>query len=191
LVLSHNKFMVLDANGASPRVVTGSMNWTGAGGDANDENTLIIHDGETAAQYLAAYLELWNALGDHTMCDTGPGGDYFVFVPLVTTPAGVGITTIHHDGSGTNEPDEYVEFRNGSGAAVELAGWTLRDEAGATFTFPSFLMQPDQICRVYTNEVHADSCSFSFGSGTAIWNNGGDFAYLRDSSGAVIDQYCY
>jgi phosphatidylserine/phosphatidylglycerophosphate/cardiolipin synthase-like enzyme len=195
----HNKFMVVDANGASPRVITGSMNWSRAGGSANDENTLIIHDGETAQQYLAAYEELWDALGDHTLCIATAGQDFAVFVPLVLQlqltppPAGsVVITDIFYDGvKGSAEPDEYVEIRNSGNAAVQLQGWTLMDEAEHTFVFPAFLMQPGQTCRVYTNEDHPEWCGFSYGRGSAIWNNDGDCAYLRDSGGVLVDSYCY
>jgi len=52
-------------------------------------------------------------------------------------------------------------------------------------------MQPGQVCRVYTNEYHPEWCGFSFGSGSAIWNNSGDCAYLRDSEGRLIDTFCY
>jgi hypothetical protein len=27
--------------------------------------------------------------------------------------------------------------------------------------------------------------------GAAIWNNTGDCAYLRNSSGTLVDEYCY
>jgi hypothetical protein len=65
------------------------------------------------------------------------------------------------------------------------------DEAEHTFVFPAFLMQPGQTCRVYTNEDHPEWCGFSYGRGSAIWNNDGDCAYLRDSGGVLVDSYCY
>jgi phosphatidylserine/phosphatidylglycerophosphate/cardiolipin synthase-like enzyme len=79
----HNKFMVIDAGGAAPRVVTGSMNWSGAGGAANDENTLIIHDGAVAQAYLSAFQELYDALEMETLCGVGGGGGTPVYLPLV------------------------------------------------------------------------------------------------------------
>jgi phosphatidylserine/phosphatidylglycerophosphate/cardiolipin synthase-like enzyme len=78
----HDKFMVIDPGGTDPVVVTGSMNWSASGTNANDENTLIIHDAETAAAYLAAFQTLYNALGDETLC-TG-GAAYQVFLPWVS-----------------------------------------------------------------------------------------------------------
>ena len=45
----HNKLMVLDAGGADPRVVTGSLNWTAAGDERNSENIVILHDARGGA----------------------------------------------------------------------------------------------------------------------------------------------
>ena len=44
----HDKFAVIDVNGADPVVITGSYNWTASGADDNDENTLIIHNPQVA-----------------------------------------------------------------------------------------------------------------------------------------------
>jgi hypothetical protein len=92
---------------------------------------------------------------------------------------------------GRQEPDEYVEIRNDDARAIQLSRWTLRDEANHVFTFPGFVTQPGQVCRVYTNEYHPEWCGFSYGSGSAIWNNSGNCAYLRDSTSVLIDTYCY
>jgi len=102
------------------------------------------------------------------------------------------ITSIFYDGvQGPAEPDEYVEIRNDDTVAIQLSGWTLRDEANHVFTFSSHVMQPGQVCRVYTNAYYSESCSFSYGSSSAIWNNSGDCAYLQDSAATLIDTYCY
>jgi hypothetical protein len=65
------------------------------------------------------------------------------------------------------------------------------NEARQDFVFPAMELQPGQSCRVYTNEVHPDTCGFSFGSGREIWNNGGDCGYLYDASAAEVSRYCY
>ena len=44
---------------------------------------------------------------------------------------------------------------------------------------------------VNINHVHPEWCGFSYGSGSAIWNNGGDCADLRESGGGLVDTYCY
>jgi competence protein ComEC len=131
--------------------------------------------------------------------------DFLVFLPLAARMAGsvptetppgttgnVVITDLFYDGvKGRQEPDEYVEIRNDDDRAIQLSGWTLRDSQDHVFTFPDHVMEPDQVCRVYTNEVHPEWCGFSYGSGSAIWNNSGDCAELRDGYGDTVDSYCY
>ncbi len=122
---------------------------------------------------------------------------------------GIVIGTIHYRGEiKPNEPDEYCEIRNDGLEAVDLAGWRLNagsdgnvlsnakgnvlsNAKGQDMTFPSFLIQPGQVCRVYTNEVHPETCGFSFHSPGALWNNGGDCARLYDAGGALVAQSCY
>ena len=58
----HHKFAVIDVHGVDPRVITGSYNWTSAGAETNDENTLIIHDAATAQAYYQEYLRLYQAI---------------------------------------------------------------------------------------------------------------------------------
>lgn len=101
------------------------------------------------------------------------------------------IVYIFYDGTGSREPDEYVVIRNDDTRSIQLAGWTLRDIANHVYTFPNFVIQPGQTCRVYTNEYHPEWCGFNYENGWAIWNNSGDCAYLRNSAGAEIDSYCY
>ena len=101
------------------------------------------------------------------------------------------ITTIYYDPPGSEEPGEFVEICNDDTHSIQLAHWTLRDEAYHIFTFPNFIIQPDQVCRIYTNENHPEWCGFNYHSGAGIWNNTGDCGYLRDASNTLIDEYCY
>lgn len=103
----------------------------------------------------------------------------------------VQIISIFYDGSGDYEPDEYVVIQNKDANPIQLQNWTLRDIANHIYTFPSFVIQPNQTCRVYTNQSHPETCNFNYGSGTAIWNNSGDTAYLRNSANILIDTYSY
>ena len=113
-------------------------------------------------------------------------------VPAPPAPTGrVEIRNIFVDGAGSSEPDEYVLIENDDSFPIQLNNWTLRDEANHIFTFPSFVIQPNQQCRVYTNENHPEWCGFNYGSASAIWNNSGDTAYLRDSNGTLIDDFNY
>jgi len=111
--------------------------------------------------------------------------------PPPATTGDVEISNIFYIGTGPGEPNEYVEIENVDTVPVQLMNWTLRDEANHIFTFPSFVIQPSQKCRVYTNEDHPESCGFSYGSSSAIWDNAGDTAYLRDGNGTLIDDISY
>lgn len=110
--------------------------------------------------------------------------------PMVPTGA-VEIVTIFYDGLGSTEPDEYVEIHNTTGQAIQLQNWTLSDASNHVYTFPAFLLQVNQTCRIYTNENHPEWCGFNYSSGTSIWNNSGDHAYLREVGGNLVDDYGY
>lgn len=114
------------------------------------------------------------------------------FTPTPNPALGnIDITSISYNGSGSTEPDEYVVIKNIDTHAIQLGSWTLRDSANHIYTFPTFLIAPQQICRVYTNQSHPEYCGFNYGSNTAIWNNSGDCAYLRNAQGTQVDQFCY
>jgi micrococcal nuclease len=147
----------------------------------------------TAAQQeaQAAGRGLWSATPTPEAAPTQPPQPT---APPAAAPANVTIDTIFFNGAaGRNEPDEYVELRNAGAVAVQLAGWRLHDEGVKhSYIFPSFELQPGQACRVYTNEDHPEWCGFNFGNtGSAIWNNGGDCAYLYGAQGEEVARYCY
>lgn len=56
----HAKSAVIDGR----TVIAGSMNWTGAGEDKNDENTVILSSTKLAAQYEAWFERVWNRIPD-------------------------------------------------------------------------------------------------------------------------------
>jgi hypothetical protein len=120
--------------------------------------------------------------------------DNFSITTLTQNPllsGSVEIQDIFQFGTGSSEPDEYVEIRNDDSSPIQLNNWTLEDEEHHVFKFPPFVIQPNQTCRIYTNEYHPEWCGFRYESGSAIWNNGGDTATLRDANGTLIDDYSY
>lgn len=115
-----------------------------------------------------------------------------------TTPAGtsnVQITFIFYDGLVPRvESDEYVEMTNLGQAPQDLADWVLVDisEGYPSFTFPSYVLAPDESIRVYTNEYHSEWGGFSFGYGKAIWNNTDpDIAALYNAQGQEVSRRSY
>jgi hypothetical protein len=71
-----------------------------------------------------------------------------------------------------------------------MAGWNLyAGDPGQDFYFPDFMLKAGAEVRVYTNRDVPGS--FSFGRGSAIWNNDGDSGYLYDPQGTEVSSYCY
>lgn len=109
----------------------------------------------------------------------------------VPEPVGLRLGELNYDGEvPRSESDEFIEVIN-EGAALNLAGWVLADGGGSRFVFPDHVMEPGDRCRVYTNEVHPETCGFSFGSNQGIWGNSGDVAILIDPQGVEVERQCW
>ena len=61
----HHKYAVVDASypDDNPVVITGSSNWSNAGEESNDENTLLIFDDKIANQYMQEFKKRYNEAG--------------------------------------------------------------------------------------------------------------------------------
>jgi hypothetical protein len=105
--------------------------------------------------------------------------------------ADVQITFIEYDPPGSDVEGEYVRIENLGGSVADMSDWTLRDEANKVFTFPAFTLSPGAAVQVWTKGGTDTVTDLYWGSGSAIWNNTGDCAYLRDSGGTAVDTYCY
>lgn len=103
----------------------------------------------------------------------------------------VRITYIEYNPPGSDVEGEYVLIQNFTGSLVNMTNWTLRDQAGNTFTFPPFPLSPGASVRIWTKSGTNTAQDLYWGRGTAVWNNDGDTAYLRDSLGALIHTYSY
>ncbi len=79
----HHKLMVIDAAGSDPTVITGSLNWTAAADNRNSENTVIVHDGATAATVAAGFQGMWDGIGAAPCVEEGPGPAGRLFLPVV------------------------------------------------------------------------------------------------------------
>lgn len=156
--------------------------------------TTIFISGVRAAASYTTYLPIVLVASTPTPAPTITPTPTQPSITPTSPPTNTGfidIIDIFYDGAGSSEPDEYVEIKNADNHPIQVQGWTLRDNANHVFTFPNFVMQPGQVCRVYTNQNQPQWCSFNYGSGSAIWNNTGDCATLRNSSNQQVDQYCY
>ncbi len=85
-----------------------------------------------------------------------------------------------------------MEIVNEGSEAVNLEGYSLKDEATHIYTFPALTLQPGATVRLYSGRGQDDASSLYWGLvGEAVWNNGGDSAFLRDSGGNLVDDYTY
>lgn len=90
-----------------------------------------------------------------------------------------------------NLNDEWVEVQNTGPAAVDLTGWGVRDESSShRFRFPErFQLGPGATVRIRSGCGTASATElFWCTSGSAIWNNDGDTAFLLDPTGNIVDR---
>jgi len=61
----HHKYGIVDPfnDGSDPMVITGSHNWSSSAENDNDENTLIIHDGAIARQFVQEFSNRYKESG--------------------------------------------------------------------------------------------------------------------------------
>lgn len=114
------------------------------------------------------------------------------------------ITCIHFDASGND-----AKNKNGEWVVLEaledtdMSGWMLRDEADHAYQFPDgFFIKEGETARVYTGSedepIGDTGCGenpdhelfWNFGR-SAIWNNSGDVAYVRDAAGITSTECRY
>jgi micrococcal nuclease len=112
-------------------------------------------------------------------------------------PPDLQIVSVEYDAPGddnVNQNGEWVEISNADDVPVDLTGWVLKDEwATDRFAFPvGFTLQPDATVRVYTGcgADTADSLYWCV-SGSAVWNNSGDSAFLFDPNGNIVYSLSY
>jgi competence protein ComEC len=105
------------------------------------------------------------------------------------------IEKINADAAGDdreNLEDEYVVFRNSGDETLDLSGWTVEDEVGATYTFPEgTTLAPGERGTLHTGSGTDTATDLYWGSGSPVWNNGGDTVIVRNSQGDVVRQETY
>lgn len=105
------------------------------------------------------------------------------------------ITAIQADAPGDdreNPNGEWVEITNEGSDAVNLAGFTLKDQANHIYTFGDFSAEAGITFRLYTGQGQNTATDLYWGFvGESVWNNGSDAAFLRDNQGALVDTYAY
>ena len=93
-------------------------------------------------------------------------------------------------GSNTSLNAEYFQLKNFTTRTVNLYGWTVRDATGYTYRFSSsYYLRPGCTVTIRTGKGTNTSTTRYWGRTWYVWNNTGDKAYLRTSTGTLAD-YC-
>jgi competence protein ComEC len=100
------------------------------------------------------------------------------------------VARIHADAAGNdneNLNDEYVVFENTGSQSIDLGGWTVRDAAGHTYTFPAgFTLAPGAEVTLYTGSGEDSATALYWGADGAVWNNAGDTITVETDTGSTI-----
>jgi competence protein ComEC len=105
------------------------------------------------------------------------------------------IQTIHADAAGDdreNLNDEYIVFENTGDEALALGSWTVEDEVGKQYTFPTeFTLEPGATVTVRTGSGTDTETELYWDAGSPVWNNGGDTVIVRTSEGerVLMEEY--
>jgi hypothetical protein len=111
--------------------------------------------------------------------------------PLSPGPRTISIAEINYNPPGPDLQMEYVAIKNDTSAAINMGAWTLRDAANHVFTFPPFVLGSGFGVFVWTKAGANDAENLFWGRRATVWNNAGDTAILRDSSGNEIARFIY
>jgi len=95
-----------------------------------------------------------------------------------------------------NLNDEYVTIRNKCSYPIDMSSWVVRDSSGYhSYVFPSVTLHEESYLTLYTGTgTNTPSALFwgrTSGDYAAVWNNGGDTLFLRDSEGNLVLMYTY
>ena len=104
------------------------------------------------------------------------------------------VETIHADAAGDdreNLNDEYVTFRNAGDGPLDVGGWSLRDEAEKTYTFPELTVPAGGTVTVYTGSGTDTETELYWGADGPVWNNAGDTVIVTNAAGerVITEEY--
>ncbi len=164
---------------------------------APDLLRMEVPDGLPAGQLVAVTVSDGGAVALASLFHQGtvtPGT--LVINELLPDP---GAQDANRDGTLSSTGDEFVEIVNGSGAVVDLTGWTLSDSTSVRHTFPNPTTVPNGGSIVvfgggnptYFAPRHASGHAQLAATGTLGLNNSADSVILRSPAGTTVAQVNY
>lgn len=126
------------------------------------------------------------------------GTSFAVAAPAQASTPAIEITKIYYnspgtdDGSNTSLNAEYIRLKNTRSYTKNLKGYTVSDKSGHKYTFTTnyYLAAGDSVY-LHTGKGTNTAHNRYWGLAWYIWNNTGDSAYVRNSSGTLIDSCTY
>ncbi|MHB8627290.1 MAG: lamin tail domain-containing protein [Aggregatilineales bacterium] len=110
-------------------------------------------------------------------------------VAPTSAPSQAAVTITHVFNAG-NITEEGVEVHNTSSTdTIDLSGWTLSDDHGDTFTFPTYRLFPNGSVLVNTRAGANTPRVLFWGRSTPLWGIAGTIIKLTDSTGALQANY--
>jgi len=94
------------------------------------------------------------------------------------------------DGSNTSLNAEWVRIANFSSTNRTMTGWTIKDNNGYRFTFPTFVLKAGASVKVHTGKGTNTAGHLYWGRTWYVWNNAGDKAMLRQVNKTAIHDEC-
>jgi len=105
------------------------------------------------------------------------------------------VETINADAAGDdrqNLNDEYIVFSNVGDEALDLSGWTVRDDVGKTYTFPAdFVLKTGASVRLHTGSGTDTQTDLYWGASQPVWNNDGDTVIVETATGETVIREAY
>lgn len=108
------------------------------------------------------------------------------------TSGTIEIGHIRYDAEGNDNfdlNDEWVEFSNPGPAALDLTGWSVKDESAShRYYFPSgFSLGSGATVRLHTGCGDDTTAALYWcNQGSAVWNNSGDTVFVLDPNGNIV-----
>ncbi|MFG2392228.1 lamin tail domain-containing protein [Streptomyces lavendulae] len=91
------------------------------------------------------------------------------------------------DHSNRSLNNEWVEITNTTRDAINLRGWTLRDDDGNRYRFDNVRINSHATIRIHTGTGHNSRTDLFQNRREYIWGNRADTATLRDDHNRVVD----
>jgi micrococcal nuclease len=151
-----------------------------------DGNAVTLQGDHT---YNEAFVELGNLAAT---------AGYGMWAPDACGPPpapGMSIAEVQYNPPGPDDEhlnDEYVTIVNEGEAAIDVTGWTLRDESSQNrYVFGDVTLAPGDGVTIRTGCGTERPGTLSWCSDRSIWSNSGDTVMLLDAHGNIADWWTY